>query len=219
VDDMQRFYDLGLMEQEGSGYDRMYATLLAVGKQPPCVDEGTDRVCVTVAGRAMNSETIGFMSRVSQAYPLRQKELIALGLLMQHGSLTALEFSALLELEGRSERLRDWLGRLPEWGLVRSRGRTRGKEYRVDPAVVHRVGYEGRTTLKGIEPHRLSGLIMEDLRLHPASAISDLQRRVGSEIALSKLRRALNALVAGGTVCRCGVNRWTRYSISQDTGK
>ena len=58
------------------------------------------------------------MESVSKQYDLRQKECIALGLLAQHGSLTALEFSKLLELEDQQERLRDWVGRLLEWKLI-----------------------------------------------------------------------------------------------------
>ncbi|WP_460879955.1 ATP-binding protein [Pontibacter rugosus] len=42
------FYDLKLMEMEGSGYDKVYEVLLLNGKPEPIVDEWDDRVVVTV---------------------------------------------------------------------------------------------------------------------------------------------------------------------------
>ncbi|MGQ9644274.1 MAG: ATP-binding protein, partial [Ignavibacterium sp.] len=43
------FYDLNLMEREGSGYDKIYEILLSEAKQIPIVEEKDDRVVVTVS--------------------------------------------------------------------------------------------------------------------------------------------------------------------------
>lgn len=208
------FYDLKLMEQEGSGYDKIYEALALAAKKPPVVEEGADRVSVAVGSRILNRDVLRFMESVSRQYDLRQKERIALGLLAQHGSLTALEFSKLLELEDQQERLRDWVGRLLEWKLVQSRGKTRATEYRVDLHVLEEHPYNGPTTLKAIEPHRLRELILADVRLHPNSAVSDIHRRIGSEIPALKVKRMLYALVDKGVLMAQGEKRWRRYSIN-----
>ncbi|MCF8247578.1 MAG: hypothetical protein K9J37_20690 [Saprospiraceae bacterium] len=90
------FYDLGLMEREGSGYDRMYEILLSAGKPLPKAHEGNDRVKVVVEKRIVRREIINFMDKVRQEVNvLKSKELITLGLLAQHQALTAIELPAL----------------------------------------------------------------------------------------------------------------------------
>lgn len=209
------FYDLGLMEQEGSGYDRIYASLLLTAKPPPVVEEGPDRVAVTVGSRILKSETLRFMESVNSRYDLRQRELIALGLLAQHECLSSLEFTRLLELEDRPERLRDWLGRLPDWGLVTASGRTRARTYRVAHGVLQQTQFSGPTTLRAIEPHRLRELILEDLRRHPWSGYGDLHGRIGPEIPPSRVRRALYDLADRGVLMHQGERRWRRYAIAR----
>jgi len=208
------FYDLELMEQEGSGYDRIYEILALSAKKPPVVQEGPDRVCVIVESRIIKRDALRFMESVSAHYELRRKEMIALGLLAQHESLTALEFSRLLELENQPERLRDWLGRLPSLGLVSAKGRTKAKEYRVDLEVLKKHPYQGPTSLKSIEPHRLRELMLEDIRRHPETSMGDIHERIGAEIPISKVRGMKNKLVSEGCIRQTGERRWARYAIA-----
>jgi ATP-dependent DNA helicase RecG len=211
------FYDLQLMEQEGSGYDRIYESLLLSAKRPPSVEEGADRVAVTVRSRILKTETLRFMEQVNDRYELRQRELIALGLLAQHEALTALEFTRLLELEDRPERLRDWLGRLLTWGLVSASGRTRGRTYRVAYDILHTASFDGKITLKAIESPRLTELIIEDLKRHPDSAIGAIHQRIGAEIPRTRVRRVLYGLVDEGRVSRTGRKKGSRYCLAQST--
>lgn len=213
------FYDLELMEQEGSGYDKIYEILALSAKRPPLVQEGDDRVCVTVESKIMNRSALRFMESVSLQYDLRQKEMIALGLLAQHESLTALEFNRLLELEDQPERLRDWLGRLLNWGLVVSKGKTKAKEYSVDLEVLKKHPYNGPTSLKSIEPYRLRELMLEDIKRHPESSISEIHKRVGAEISLSKVRNMKKKLLEDGSIRKKGERRWSRYSINSTSQK
>ncbi len=213
------FYDLNLMEQEGSGYDRIYEDLLRTAKRPPVVEEGSDRVAVTVESRILKTETLRFMERVNDRYELRQRELIALGLLAQHESLSSLEFSRLLALEDRPERLRDWVGRLMDWGLVTATGRTRARTYRVAFNVLDEAEFAGDTTLKAIEPHRLRELILEDLRRHPASGYGSVHDRIGREIPESKVKRTLYELSRQRRLEYTGERRWRRYSIARGGAK
>lgn len=213
------FYDLGLMEQEGSGYDKIYETLVMSAKKPPIVEEGDDRVCVKVGSRILNRDVLRFMESVSKQYDLRQKELIALGLLAQHGSLTALEFSAVLEIEDQQERLRDWVGRLLDLGIVIAKGRTRATEYRVDLNILEKHPYNGPTTLKAIEPPRLRELVIADVSTHPQSAYSEIHARIGMEIPELKVKRMLYTLVEEGLLSFSGIRRWRRYSINRSGQK
>ncbi len=62
------FYDLKLMEREGSCYDRMYEVLLASGKKPPLVSEGNDRVVASVRKHIARREIVDFMVKAHQTF-------------------------------------------------------------------------------------------------------------------------------------------------------
>ena len=208
------FYDLKLMEREGSGYDRMYEVLLASGKKPPSVTEGNDRVVVTVKKHIARQEIVDFMVKVSQTFRPTQKELISLGLIAQNQSLRSLELVGLLELRSADE-LRPWLGRLRDWRLINSRGQTKATEYFVDPEILRTFAFAGSTTLKGIETHRLEALILEDLKIYQRSGIREIHQRIGSEIPLRNLRKALADLVVTGKIQKEGVKKWTVYLMTK----
>jgi len=207
------FYDLKLMEREGSGYDRMYEVLLASGKKPPSVSEGNDRVVATVRKHIARREIVDFMVKAHQTFYPTQKELIALGLIAQHESLTAIELVQHLELQN-SDELQSWLGRLRKWGLIRSRGHTKATEYFVEPDVLRRLAFEGATTLKGIEKHRLQALILQDLGIYQEVSIGDLHERIGSEIPRRSIQRELADMVAAGKITPTGMGRGRKYRIA-----
>lgn len=206
------FHDLKLMEREGSGFDKMFEILLSQGRPAPELIELHDRVQVTVRRRILRPEVIDFIAKADQTYQLTQRERISLGLLAQHDALTARELSAKLELSN-VEALQPWLKRLLEWELVQSAGRTQATRYFVDPALLRNLNLAGGTTLKRIEPHRLSALIVEDVARYPASRIGDIHRRIGLEIPRSRVRRALEQLVKDGLLVQEGVRSATRYRL------
>jgi ATP-dependent DNA helicase RecG len=204
------FHDLKLMEREGSGIDKIFEVLLTQGRPAPELIETHDRVQVTVRRRILKPEVIDFMAKADQTYQLTQRERIALGLLAQNDALTARELTNTLELPS-VESLQPWLKRLLNWQLVQSAGRTQATRYFVDPKLLRSLQFTGETTLKRIEPHRLAALVLEDLRRYPKSAISDIHKRVGGEIHLKQVKRALEALIERGEVSYQGNNRWRRY--------
>jgi ATP-dependent DNA helicase RecG len=204
------FYDLKLMEGEGSGFDRMYEVLLATGRPIPEVQQGDDRVVVTVRRQIARPAIVDFMVKVDQTLQLSQKELITLGLLAQHEALTAMELVKVLELS-RAEDLRHWIGRLKEWGVVDSRGKTKATEYYIDPEVLRTLEFRGETTLKGIERHRLRELILRDLEIYRTARISEIHGRIGPEIPRRKLQHALKLLLKDGEIGRRGTWRHTVY--------
>ncbi len=201
------------MEREGSGYDRMYEVLLASGKKPPVVSENNDRVVVTVKKHIARQEVVDFMVKAHQTFYPTQKELITLGLIAQHQALTAIELVDLLELKNADD-LRPWLGRLRGWGLVGKRGHTKATEYLVDPHVLRKLAFEGTTTLKGIEKHRLRALILQDFAIYGDVSIGDLHQRIGVEIPRRRIQRELVDLATSEQIVAVGSGRGRKYRIA-----
>lgn len=204
------FHDLKLMEREGSGIDKIFEVLLSQGRPAPELMETHDRVQVTVFRRIVKPEVIDFIAKVDKSYQLTQRERITLGMLAQQEALTARELISSLELQS-TDALQPWLKRLLGWELVQSAGRTQSKRYFVDPVLLRNLDFVSGTTLKRIEPHRLMALVLEDLQRYPESAISDVHQRIGSEIHVKQVKRALEELIKSGDVRFEGSNRWRRY--------
>lgn len=208
------FYALKLMEREGTGFDRMYEILLANGKQVPIPTEGDDRVTVTIKKRILKNDVVKLVSRANEDFQLQQKEIICLGLIAQYTTLSAIDFAKVLHLPQQIA-ISDWLGRLTDLDLVKTKGKTKGVEYFVNPEFLHKVNFKGKTNLKKIEGHRLKELIYEDVSTYPASAISEINQRIGSEIPKRKIKAQLKQMIKDGEIIFTGINRWRRYSIVQ----
>lgn len=209
----QVFYDLKLMEREGSGFDRMYEQLLASGRPGPTVIEGDDRVTVIVARRVAHPEVIDLIDKADRAYQLRHRERITLGLIAQHESLTAIQLCKALALKN-AEALQPWIGRLGELGLVLTQGRTKGTTYKVSPEVLRTQQFLGRTSLKGIERHRLRELIAQDLGIYGRSKRGDIHTRIGREIPERQLRSELAVMVKDGLLLPVGLAGGRQYELT-----
>lgn len=209
----QVFYDLKLMEREGSGYDRLYEQLLASGRPGPKVEEGDDRVTVTVQRRIAHPEVIDLIGKADANFQLQARERTTLGLIAQHEAITALELTKTLALKGADE-LRPWLGRLLDLGLVFTQGRTKGMTYRVNPDVLKSTQYRGRTSLRGIERHRLRELVLSDLGIYGQSKRGEIHARIGAEIPERTLRTELAAMVDAGLLVPVGQAGGRRYELT-----
>jgi ATP-dependent DNA helicase RecG len=196
------FYDLGLMEKEGSGYDLVYAKLLGSGKPLPIVKETDERVTVIVKKQFVSKEVVRLMDKASNEFSLKQKELISLGLLAQQQSYTALEISNILN-QNEEVGLRNWLGRLMDLELVVKTGKGKGTQYAVNPEFIRKINFKGKTNLKNIEDYRLEELIYKDLTAYPNSGFGEIHQR-------------LKQMVDNGQLKSEGVKKWTRYSIEQN---
>jgi len=205
-------HDLKLMEREGSGFDAIYDVLLSQGRPAPQVAEGPDWVRVTIARAAPDRNVLEFIAKASEAYPLNQRERIALGLLAKHEALTAKELSSQLEL-ANADLLRPWLERLVEWALVGQSGRTQATRYFVQPELLRTMSFPAVTTLKRIEDHRLRALVLEDLQRYPGSGIGDIHGRIGTEIPRRRLRTMLGQLVGNEVARMEGKQKGARYFL------
>jgi ATP-dependent DNA helicase RecG len=210
----QVFRDLKMMEREGSGYDMIYDVLLSNGKQIPDVIEGDDRVTVTIRKRIVKTEVVDFVAKADETFQLTQRERVALGLIAQHESLMAINLTSLLALKN-AEAVRHWIERLQRLEVVRTRGRTKGTEYYVDPVLLRKLDFKRVTTLRGIEPHRLRELILSDLGVYLEANIAEINSRIGDEIPARKIRRELQKLIQGGLVRAEGEKKGRRYLLTK----
>ena len=208
------FYDLGLMEKEGSGFDLVYAKLLGSGKPLPIVKETDERVTVIVKKQFVSKEVVRLMDKASNEFSLKQKELISLGLLAQQQSYTALEISNILN-QNEEVGLRNWLGRLIDLELVVKTGKGKGTQYAVNPEFIRKINFKGKTNLKNIEDYRLEELIYKDLTAYPNSGFGEIHQRIGKEINEHTVKRILKSMVSRDILIIVGSKRWAKYSIKQ----
>ena len=208
------FYDLKLMEKEGSGYDKIYESLLSSGKPVPEPLEEFDRVKVIIRKRIVNKHVIQFIEKVHKEFQLRTKEIISLALIAQHNALTAIEFANILGLDEK-DAIKSWLGRLIDFKLIKSKGRTKGTTYLVESHILKKHDFKGLTNLKNIESHRLDALIVEDLTKFEKSSISEIQQRIGQEIPMRTIRYQLNQLIDKQKIKKEGERKSTRYFIDK----
>lgn len=208
------FYDLKLMEKEGSGYDKVYEVLLGNAKEVPEVIEGEDRVVVIVKKRIIDNAVLKLMDKAAKELQLRQKELITLGIIAQKEGVSAIELTSILNVN-KPNGLLHWIGRLPDMGLILTKGKTKGTLYYVNPEYLRDADFIEKTNLKRIESHRLKELVYEDLKNYPESSIGEVNKRIGSEIKPRTLKAKLDAMVTEELIVKRGEKRWTKYSINK----
>lgn len=207
-------YALRLMEREGSGYDKMYEIQLTNGKQIPWVLEGEDFVTAIIERRIISKESIKVIREALQIADLKQKQIICLGLIAQHESISATNLINILDLEDRDE-LSPWLNPLLEYGIVHSIGSHRAKEYRVNSPILKQSDYKGKTSLKRIEDYRIKELIIEDLKIYSCAPLKDIHQRIGKEIPYKKILAQMKSLVNDNIIKEIGHNRWVKYLLVQ----
>jgi ATP-dependent DNA helicase RecG len=206
---------LMLMEREGSGYDKIYATLLGNGKQIPEIIEKDDSVTVVIRKKILKSETVSFLSKINDEYNLNEKEIICLGLIAQHTILSQKELTKILGLAD-SEATKTWTNKLLDYELIICHGKTKIVQYYINPKILQKAKFKGKTTLKKIEPYRLKELILADLTTYPKSSISEIHERIGKEINIRRTKHIIDKMRMAKELSSTGYGRWTRYSINQN---
>ncbi len=207
-------YALHIMEGEGSGYDLMYKTQLSLGKTLPKVDEGDDSVSVTVERKIVSEEASRIYDYMQFAYPDimdSQNAVIAFGIILQEEIVSSSELSRKLQLP-ETDRLRSYVDTLCSRGIVLTRGRGKGTKYYVNPDIISNSKANIPTTLKTIEPYRLRELILQDLRYHPKSLISEMSVRL-PDIPFTELRKNVRKMAAEGILKYEGGRKYRYYSL------
>lgn len=205
------FYDLHLMEAEGSGFDLMYETLLMAGKNKPIVVEGDDFVEVSVYRKIITKDAARLSDYISTHYRLKRKSIIALGIILQKRSLYASELTNELQLT-EQDRLRSYVEPLLTNDIINSKGVGKGTKYEISPLFLNKSKYQSPTTLKTIEPYRLKALILEDLRFYPNSSIAEIANRL-PDVEYNDLEKMVRKMAQEGEIVPIGGRKYRKYSV------
>lgn len=208
------FYDLHMMEAEGSGYDLIYETLLTAGKGKPIVVEGEDYVEVTVYRKIINKDSSRLCDYIESYYPrFSQKSYIALGIILQHKAILGKDLSRELQIQD-GDRLRSYVDTLVNHHIVDTQGRGKGLKYSLNPAFVSKTRMQFETTLKTIEPYRLKALIYEDLRYHHNSTMSEISKRL-PDVEYSELEKMVRRMVKESEIIPLGGRKYRKYALPE----
>lgn len=95
--------------------------------------------------------------------------------------------------------------------LITKGGVKKGTFFQINATLLKNAKSNIVTTLKTIEPHILKALIMEDLRVHPLSKISDIAGRI-PDVDLKEIRKILYSMV-GKDIEKHGTRYNSKYYI------
>lgn len=211
------FHDLNLMEGEGSGYDLMYEINSRNAKPFPTIEAEYDSVNVIQESKILDEETVALLEYISNHYQLSQREFIALGIISRSQKILTTQLYKELQLP-EEERLRAYVNRLLEQGLISCRGLKKGTEYLINPQLIANAKLNIKASLKVIEQHKLKALIVEELRLRPESSIDEIHKRF-DEIERKDIQKAVYKLVDEGEVEFSGVKTYRKYFVAKKKRK
>lgn len=90
--------------------------------------------------------------------------------------------------------MRSYTDKLLKDNIIGRNGAKKGAQFFVNPQLIKNAKVNLKTTLKTVEPYVLRTLIMEDLRAHPKSKISEIAGRL-PEVDLQELRKMVYSMV------------------------
>ena len=202
--------DLGLMEGEGSGYDLIYELNSMEGKHPPIPESSFSEFKVTQYSEIQNTDILPLLDYTLKNYELTQKGYITFGAIANETKMQATKLSAYLQLSDE-ERLRSYVDPLLNLGLINKRGTGKGTTYFINPKLIANSKANVKTTLKNIEPYALKALVIEDLKMHPQSLMSEIAERL-PDVELRDLRNIVYKMV-GKELASCGGRTYRRYEL------
>ena len=168
---------LEMMEGEGSGYDLIYELNAMEAKNPPMIESSYNEVTVIQNAEIIDTELLPLLDFVLQNYQLTQKAFTAFGIIAREKKVFSTRLSAILQLQ-EEDRLRSYTDKLLKDNIIGRNGVKKGTQFFVNPQLIKNAKVNLKTTLKTVEPYVLRTLIMEDLRAHPKSKISEIGGRL-----------------------------------------
>ncbi|SHG16270.1 ATP-dependent DNA helicase RecG [Salegentibacter echinorum] len=206
-------HDLKLMEGEGSGYDLIYEITGRDSKPYPEVISDFNSTTVSQSSKILDEEAVLLMDFIAKSYPLSQKELIALGIVARHKKVLTTQLTRELQLNDE-ERVRSYIGKLLEKGILISRGIKKGTEYLINPKLLKNSKINIKPTLKVIEPHRLKALIIEDLERYPRSEANEIRKRL-EEVPIEDIRKIIYKMVRKGELEHTKDKTYRKYWLAK----
>ncbi|MDO8447087.1 MAG: ATP-binding protein [Deltaproteobacteria bacterium] len=207
------FHDLGLMEGEGSGFDMIYEELSRDVKPFPDIESDFNQVKIIQQSKILNEEDLAVMDYIIHHFELSQKEFITLGIINRHKKILATRLSRELQLTDE-DRLRTWVYKLTEKGIIISRGSKKGTAYLVNPKLLSSAKLNVKPTLKTIETHTLKALIIEDLKINPNSSVTQIFEHLRKEVPREDVQKAVYALYKEGSIDKKGAKAKTVYFLA-----
>lgn len=202
--------DLKLMEGEGSGYDLIYELNGMEAKRPPVIESSFNETKVTLYSDIQNVDVLPLLDYTLNNYRLSQKGYIAFGAIAAEAKMQATKLSSYLQLSD-DERLRTYVEPLLRDGIINKKGTKKGTTYYINPKLIANSKANIKTSLKTIEPYALKALILEDLKYHPQSLISEIAERL-PDVELSDLRKMVYSMV-GHEIKATGGKTYRKYEL------
>ena len=202
--------DLKLMEGEGSGYDLIYELNGMEAKRPPIIESSFNETKVTLYSDIQNVDVLPLLDYTLSNYKLSQKGYIAFGAIAAEAKMQATKLSAYLQLSD-DERLRTYVEPLLKDGIINKKGTKKGTTYYINPKLIANSKANIKTSLKTIEPYALKALILEDLKYHPQSLISEIAERL-PDVERSDLRKMIYSMV-GNEINATGGKTYRKYEL------
>ena len=202
--------DLKLMEGEGSGYDLIYELTGMEAKRPPVIESSFNETKVTLYSDIQNVDVLPLLDYTLSNYKLSQKGYIAFGAIAAEAKMQATKLSAYLQLSD-DERLRTYVEPLLKDGIINKKGTKKGTTYYINPKLIANSKANIKTSLKTIEPYALKALILEDLKYHPQSLISEIAERL-PDVERSELTAMVYGMV-DNEIRSEGSKKLRRYSL------
>ena len=137
--------------------------------------------------------------------------MIAFGMILQEEIVSSETLSKRLQLP-ETDRLRSYVDILCAKNIVLTRGRGKGTKYYVNPDIISNSRANIRTTLKTIEPYRLKELILQDLKYHPKSLVSEMSERL-PDVPFTELQKQVRRMAIIGELSYFGGRKFRRYSL------
>ena len=181
------------------------------GKRFPVIESDINYVNVTIYSNIMDSEVLQILDFLAQHYQLNQKEIIAVGVVAREKRILGYDLSQILQLKD-DDRLRNWVANLIKKEILITEGKTKGLMYMLNPKILSSMEHGLKPSLKTMEEPHLRALIIEDLKIHPKSKISEIYGRRG-DLELKYLRRVVYRMREEGVLGREGENKNMVYFL------
>ncbi len=184
---------LEMMEGEGSGYDLIYELNAKEAKLPPEIDSSYNEFKVTQRSDIIDVELLPLLDYVMQNYPLSQKSFIAFGIIARERKIFSTQLTKQLQLTGE-DRLRSYVDKIIADGLIVKSGTKKATRFQINPQLIQNAKANIKTSLKTIEPYALKALIIEDVKKHPGTRISEIVSRI-PDVGLAEIRKMVYSMV------------------------
>ena len=209
---IELMYAVGLMEGEGSGYDLIYELNSLEAKDKPIIESSYNECIVTQYATIIKPEILPLLDYVMKNYQLKQKDFTAFGIIAREQKVYSLELSKELQLPD-NQRLTSYTSSLVKLKLVLQKGVHKGTYFVVNPLLIKQAkANKIPTTLKTVEPNVLESLIIQDIKTHPHSRLSEIAERL-PDVEIKEIRKQVYSLVGKGKLRPEGGKSNRTYSL------